>query len=463
MIRSRRSAAHALALAVATATVATACSLDPYGRKDKVDVHFEYREGLPRPATLIDLDRLQRGDAVGALFYDPPPALSSGFTCMAVNVVGNGIADTSKNGDESAQRLPGLYAGSSCSYAGVTTPPLSITDGQSATLTVPAGVGRIVTVLGLQDPDNLYCGTATPIGDQDHQGAETTKFVELGRAVVDLFSSTGVTVLNTYDSLTASQKRNRLANCGDSTRPSETAGGPIAWYEAGSYVGRSGFSEPTYGGSFAFPASGNDFQDSRGTSGYGPSLVANDSTSNSLLRLASSSLNGQFAVSSGATGYFTGTSALGSVSGFTMVMVARLTIGGGDTLIEVGNNPQSCTSADEGFALYSSSSWGFKACKGVTDNDSGTYGTADTSFHAHTIRWSSGGNVQYWLGVGGSTSSPSTTAGPFIPSLVSLNGSIKVAGSGDVETAEVILWNSALSDSDLSRIWEYLKFKYGSI
>jgi hypothetical protein len=53
------------------------------------------------------------------------PSSWSGFSCLAINLVGNGIASATSS-PSSSTYLSGVLSGSSCSYLGLTSSPISL-------------------------------------------------------------------------------------------------------------------------------------------------------------------------------------------------------------------------------------------------------------------------------------------------------------------------------------------------
>jgi len=147
--------------------------------------------------------------------YATAPTDTNQFLCLAVNVVGPGIPSSdSLPTDESIDSvLARLYAGSSCSYPGITSPPISLTEGASATLTVPTGPNRIIQVVGFMNPD--FCSLTEPVGTSKIESSGD--IFELGRAQQDIFGDTTVSIGNSYQTLTTQVERDaRRLDCGSS-------------------------------------------------------------------------------------------------------------------------------------------------------------------------------------------------------------------------------------------------------
>jgi hypothetical protein len=144
------------------------------------------------------------------LYAVTAPTSMSDFQCVGVNVVGYGIPAANAH-DRPEERLPKMFAGSSCAYPGITSTPLSSSQDASLDLIVPSGPQRIVQVVGVTDP--ALCAMTVPIGSVD---IKTNNAVyELGRGVVDLYGDKSITIENTYKNLATQPERDaRLVDCG---------------------------------------------------------------------------------------------------------------------------------------------------------------------------------------------------------------------------------------------------------
>ncbi len=138
------------------------------------------------------------------------PSTAAGFTCVAVNVVGDQIPSRDP-------RFPPYlfaamkYSGSPCMYPGITSKLVAMPASGTSTsidLQVPRGFQNIIQVLGLlqsgcaANPDtlgDLIARTTSP-------DVSLADLYELGRTVVDISGPMDVIIPNTYSS-------SKLANC----------------------------------------------------------------------------------------------------------------------------------------------------------------------------------------------------------------------------------------------------------
>src|SRR2546429_436379 len=106
------------------------CSLQPFSDHATVTVEIQ-NHSHPKDLSQ-DLSYL----------FAAPPAVNQ-FSCLGVNIMGQGIGSSS-NGDVPEQIIGPLLAGTSyCSYPGITSPPLPVAGTQTVQLVVPAGAQRI--------------------------------------------------------------------------------------------------------------------------------------------------------------------------------------------------------------------------------------------------------------------------------------------------------------------------------
>jgi hypothetical protein len=192
---------HVLLLAL----LLSGCSLDPYGSSARVTIQME-------PSSGERSFELQKG--LGLSFLSAPSTVN-GFTCLAVNVMGPGIADTSYNPDTA----PPSYSpdeGKYCSYAGITSPPIQNSAGmKEANLTVPTGDRRVVQIVGIVQGTTSVCSFNGPVGRYDSGADGSDDYYELGHTFVDIFQSINISVSNTFDSLgTTALREQRKLDCG---------------------------------------------------------------------------------------------------------------------------------------------------------------------------------------------------------------------------------------------------------
>lgn len=128
------------------------------------------------------------------------PASATGFDCLAVNIMGPGIDAIASS--PNADTVSEIVAGSSCSYPGILSELIPLTNSGEVTLKLPAGSDRVIQLLGILSTDNTctapikdhFDDIASPLHDSQYPG-----IYEIGRAVADINSSQRVTIANAYD------------------------------------------------------------------------------------------------------------------------------------------------------------------------------------------------------------------------------------------------------------------------
>ncbi|MGE0615174.1 MAG: LamG domain-containing protein [Bacteriovoracia bacterium] len=199
------------------------------------------------------------GQGFGNFLVGQGPTTINGFHCLAVNVIGPGIAPTfipqnqsgsgpGFNGTNEAQIFERLVNGQShCTYPGVTSTVVSMAEGGAVEVSVPTGPNRLVQVLGLE----LVSG-ACPVGtrpidlliDGPNGQIGATKFVaEVGRQRVDIFGDMTLDISNNYNAATADDVRCRgnSGSSGSSYKEVVLADQPAAYWpmdEGGGLVAR---------------------------------------------------------------------------------------------------------------------------------------------------------------------------------------------------------------------------------
>jgi hypothetical protein len=171
------------------------------------------------------------------------PGSVAAFSCLAVNVTGDGIPSLDKEGDfkDSADT-------SNCTYPGVISKFFS-SGGGSAELVVPSGANRLIQVLGLSMP-----GTC-PIGKNAYSESEKTSgetIYVVGSTKTDLFKDTSVGISSSYEAGVTEEF------CAGSTttttvKPTDYNGLQL-WLNAEDVAGNSGDSIATWP-----DASGNNY------------------------------------------------------------------------------------------------------------------------------------------------------------------------------------------------------------
>ncbi len=139
------------------------------------------------------------------------PATITDFNCIAVNVVSEDIPSL-KPGLFPSGLIGPLRGGATCTYPGIMSPPLSMpTAGGSVEiqLQVPRGPHRLIQVLGIY---RSGCASTVPFAQLIMQSSDPVNdypTYELGRATVDVYGSTYLSIPNTYST-------SKLAICNSS-------------------------------------------------------------------------------------------------------------------------------------------------------------------------------------------------------------------------------------------------------
>jgi hypothetical protein len=132
----------------------------------------------------------------------PRTLTTASLTCLAVNVVGDGIPSSDPTVE--TKNLDDSLAGGFCTYPGITTQLIPMETGGAFDLKIPAGRSRLIQVFGIesatgcpvgQNLADLMVKLRSPAGISSDYGG----FYEVGRAVVDLYKSTAVNIPNTFD------------------------------------------------------------------------------------------------------------------------------------------------------------------------------------------------------------------------------------------------------------------------
>lgn len=182
-----------------TLLLLSACSLDP---RDKSTIHVDLsgiaKESNSQLESNLSTDEeidvwkpdnqisYLSGPSILAFPPSPMPRVpaapgnlaigSTDFTCFILNVMGPGIVDNNDHdpSDEPPQtRYSRAVNGGYTAYAGITSAPITATGNQTVEISVPAGPGRLVQVLGLKrgaanDAVDQFCNNQTsllPNGD----------------------------------------------------------------------------------------------------------------------------------------------------------------------------------------------------------------------------------------------------------------------------------------------------------
>jgi len=205
MTFTRKSAAFAALLLIA------GCSLEPKkGPALQLRIEPETASAPARLEFAADANPIQAMSA---------PSTLDSFACLGVNVTGPGIADSSIHEPETD--LGGIFArlvaGERCSYRGVIAGPFyrnvatnSFT-AVDASMSIPAGAGRMIQVLGVTDP--VACASAF---QEEDPGVSGPRYYEVARAFLpSLFSSQSVSLNTSWNSLDSTQQDAQSVDCGD--------------------------------------------------------------------------------------------------------------------------------------------------------------------------------------------------------------------------------------------------------
>lgn len=175
----------------------SACSLEGKKNKSLLNLMFQGRTENP----LSTFDRVSVRSA---------PSDITGFSCLGVNVVGPGIADTGGQPESFPNFGPLLARENSCAYRGAVAGPFYLNGSNpiNVSIEVPTGAPRIIQMVGVTN-----AAACTPGNFVNDTGGSTGPGVyEIGRAVTDLFSDKAVTIVNDYPS---GGDEDRRVDCGD--------------------------------------------------------------------------------------------------------------------------------------------------------------------------------------------------------------------------------------------------------
>ncbi len=200
--------------------LSTACSLRP-ADPETLKIRLNLESSSQNPANLLqsptDLSR-----RIMSASASPRPSASQ-FDCLAVNVVGPNIPAVRTRHDEKEDereefRLGDMLAGSSCAYPGILSRGVSAQSESTVELIVPAGPQRLIQVAGIIEGNTNFCQSGQTLPDYlmslPQNFNDDLDLFELGRAVIDLFSSRTVAIQNTYDNLSLADKEGKRMNCG---------------------------------------------------------------------------------------------------------------------------------------------------------------------------------------------------------------------------------------------------------
>lgn len=185
----------------------SSCSLEP----KSAERVFRFEIEAPKTST---------ADSRLANLIDPSvfmlPASTNDFACLALNVVGPGIGNTghASNGDLTRVHRD-LLNGSRCSYRGISDGPIFKNQTTNAfekfelSVSLPTGAQRIIQVVGVVNAAD--CTASAIMRFPAPAGSTTGRFYEVGRAVLDLFSDSSVSISDRYT--LDSNKNQRRIDC----------------------------------------------------------------------------------------------------------------------------------------------------------------------------------------------------------------------------------------------------------
>ncbi len=179
-------------------TLLQSCSLSPSENGRQIKIHFDFHS-LPPPLQLLFYNSF---DAVRIV-----PETVSDFSCLAVNVMGEGINPQSGFINQNS-------LGDHCAYSGITSAPISNKQEKvTIDLAVPSGKNRTIQIIGINDPRGLYCGLTGELGKSVELSSLKDTFYEVGRTSRDLFLSQTIEIQNSYNALSFAEKVKRDVSC----------------------------------------------------------------------------------------------------------------------------------------------------------------------------------------------------------------------------------------------------------
>ncbi len=186
---------HRVWSAVLTAAIMAGCSLSP---------------GTPESSRLsLVIPPAPQRDLRHELGVFTPPGTVDGFDCYAVNVMAGDIPPSISHNEP--KDMAAVYRKDPCStYPGISSVTVPASSGGVLELTVPTGPARVVQMVGVKSA--IGCPADRPVLDycEGEDGICELRFpgfYELGRAVVDIFSDTTVTIPNQYPGASAKDIR----------------------------------------------------------------------------------------------------------------------------------------------------------------------------------------------------------------------------------------------------------------
>lgn len=189
-----------------------ACSLDSVDRKGTLSVR------VSDPAS-------RNTDFLSPTFLQPPgtpPVSASEFDCLAVNVTGPGIADSSHHPEPGRELLFErlLKRESYCSYRGLLAGPIlnATIQEQEISLSVTPGATRLVQVIGVKERGGSN-SCVTEFNSSVAQPTNEADLYEVGRAVVDLYRDQTVSIAMDWNGLSEFEKAKRILNCDSNSSP----------------------------------------------------------------------------------------------------------------------------------------------------------------------------------------------------------------------------------------------------
>ncbi len=143
-----------------------------------------------------------------------PPYQISGFDCLIVNVMGDGILDMENPQRDIRPDLNRYFSNANyCSYGGIMSAPFFLTAGEKQIdLIVPTGDRRVIQILGIvQGTTFRPCDAGRMSAPQEEDDSE---YYVIDDARLKIQGDVSIPLANQFNGLTDAQKENRLASCG---------------------------------------------------------------------------------------------------------------------------------------------------------------------------------------------------------------------------------------------------------
>lgn len=437
----------------------TACSM---GEAKKVALSISFDTG---PQTSQSMMLFNSTPAVPYISPLPnfttvtPPSSVSGFECLGLNVMGEGIpsVDLGDNGyqdNNAEQRMPAILSGDACSsYPGAMSAMTTISSGdQTISVNVPSGSTRVVQVVGFKS--NIGCpsytdfgGIIRDLGPKDNFDQSIAGIYELGRTVTDIFKDMTLDITSAYDPTNPKE----LTHCGNdngdenggSFSPSSVTG-LVAWYSGDSGVLKTGGIQAVDGEAvdtwYDQSGNANNLAWEAGSPAYETNDTANIPNNKPVILFTGSGAMVK-----------TGFSQLSSLSGITAYVVNKY-----------GADCNVLSAAQSTFAVGEDTFYLQRQSTTVSriemDKASTPYVASKTGmdgqYHLNHFTWD--GSTIY-TSIDGVFSSGTAFAGT-----MNFSGKLRVGGGAtNVNVAEIVIYNRYLNMEETDSVQCYLGNKYG--